>query len=614
MMTTIRAIGTKLGNKAFWTGIALSLGVGLSFYWVTYKVVEADAHQHFLESSRTIQATLNSRIKSYVDVLRGAASLFRTDADLDRAQFHRYVEGLELKSQFPGIETVNYARHFTEQERPQIEAQMREDLAKEQAGYPEFRISPPGRRAEYTALTYIEPIASWSNRFGVDVLARPTVKIALEQSRDTGKLTASGTLVRLRSTPRGLGMRLPVYRGDMPLGTVEQRRAAYIGSVGIGFSVDVLVNGVLDDLPTQSMRLKIIGTTPDEVPGGPKGVYRRVLLYDNMASYREAPKHGDPGVFSVALPMGNIGQGWELEFLMHENAMHTEFDAMAPWLGLLAGSGTSGLLYALFHALSSSRKRAIELAREMTVELRASEAKLKKTNDRLRRLAAHAENIKEGERKRIAREIHDDLGQNLLALRIEADLLSARTGERHPRLHARAQWTIEQIDATIKSVRQIINDLRPNVLDLGLEAAVDWQINEFRRRTNIACELVDTPRGLQVPDPCATALFRILQESLNNITRHARATSVFVELHAGLDWISMTVADNGIGLSPSARHKPGSFGLVGIEERVKMLGGVFTLSGSPGGGTTVRVALPVADIPIRQAHELRDGVLPEAVV
>ncbi|MDQ2990362.1 MAG: sensor histidine kinase, partial [Pseudomonadota bacterium] len=257
---------------------------------------------------------------------------------------------------------------------------------------------------------------------------------------------------------------------------------------------------------------------------------------------------------------------------------------------------------------------AVDLAQSMTQELRASEAKLQMSNENLRRLAAHADHIKEGERKRIAREIHDDLGQNLLALRIEADMLSARTGDRHPRLHARAHSTLQQIDTTIKSVRQIINDLRPTVLDLGLNAAVDWQITEFRRRTGIQCDLVENHQDIKVSDQCATALFRILQESLSNISRHAAATRVRVELRVERDEISMTVGDNGVGLLASVRHKPGSFGLVGIEERINILGGSFTITSSPGAGTTVHVAVPLrADIALPAAPNASTDTLPTPV-
>jgi signal transduction histidine kinase len=150
-----------------------------------------------------------------------------------------------------------------------------------------------------------------------------------------------------------------------------------------------------------------------------------------------------------------------------------------------------------------------------------------------------------------------------------------------------------QIDTTIKSVRQIINDLRPTVLDLGLSAAVEWQVNQFERRTGIQCELQDDHGEIALPDHSATAFFRILQESLTNIVRHANATRVKVELRLNGGWLSLTVRDNGCGLPPGGRNKYGSFGLVGIEERIVILGGTCAVFSEPDGGTTVMVSAPV---------------------
>jgi len=569
-------------------GIALSMGVGASLYVLTSNAIEHDASERFTSMARTAQATLNVRIKTYADVLRGTSSLFLATENVTREQFHRYVRGLEMATEFPGIETVNFARHITDAERDAFEASMRQQAGASGQDYPAFHIYPAGRRAEYTVLTYIEPIAPWADKYGLDLQSRPAVAQTLAESRDTRLPSTSGTRVALKSSTSGLGMRMPVYRPGMPLDTVAHRRAAYLGSVGIGFGVDRMVQGVLDNMP-RAMHVVISGMSPDEQFGGPSGAYRRMVFFDNAESTRVA----SGPQFALALPIGIRERGWVATFSIAKSQLNSEMDSYLPWLAMLAGSVSSFLLYALYHTLSSSRQRAVSLAREMTRELRTSEAKLQQTNDRLRRLAAHAENIKEGERKRIAREIHDDLGQNLLALRIEADLLASRTEKHHPRMHARAIWTLAQIDTTIKSVRQIINDLRPNVLDLGLSAAVDWQIAEFRRRTGASCELVQNKDEVQVSDRCATALFRILQESLTNITRHAQASRVRVELRSRPDRISMTVADNGVGIQRTGRHKLGSFGLVGIEERVTILGGSFDISEAPGGGTTINVSIPV---------------------
>ncbi|MEN3276020.1 MAG: hypothetical protein V7631_1810, partial [Massilia sp.] len=406
----------------------------------------------------------------------------------------------------------------------------------------------------------------------------------------TGEVLTSGAPVNAGSKVMGLAMRLPVYRTVVSQQDASRRRAAYLGTVGIGFSVSSLAQGVLDNMPKNATRLVISGTSPLVEPGRPRG-YRRTVLFDN----RPGTPSDEQAEFHAQLPLGFGGSGWDIDFTVAKRSLYSELDRVLPWVAMLAGMSGTALLYALFQTLSSSRRRAIGLAEEMTGELRASEAKLRKTNDNLRRLAAHAESIKEGERKRIAREIHDDLGQNLLALRIEVDLLASRTNVRHPHLHTRARWMLEQIDATIKSVRQIINDLRPNVLDLGLTAAVDWQIAEFRRRTGIACELVSHNHDLHVSDLCATTLFRILQESLTNVSRHARATRVRVELAVDPDSISMTISDNGIGLSKAGAQKPGSFGLVGIEERVRILGGKCIITSGPNAGTVIHISIPAAD-------------------
>jgi signal transduction histidine kinase len=271
---------------------------------------------------------------------------------------------------------------------------------------------------------------------------------------------------------------------------------------------------------------------------------------------------------------------------------------------LAAGAGaiTAFLLYALFHAMSCSRRRALALAGAMTLDLR--------------RLSARADQVRENERQRIAREIHDDLGQNLLALRIEADILTERTRQGHPRLHARAALTRDQIDTTIKSVRQIINDLRPAVLDLGLAAALEWQVAEFSRRSGIKCMLAGHT-GIELDDRRATAFFRILQESLSNIMRHAHASAVQVEVHAAPGEVEMTITDNGIGLPAGAGSGHGSFGLLGIEERVTMLAGTFSLEGAPGQGTRISVSIPLpgdAAPPFVAQRQGQDGPARDAAI
>jgi len=227
--------------------------------------------------------------------------------------------------------------------------------------------------------------------------------------------------------------------------------------------------------------------------------------------------------------------------------------------------------------------------RKQTTEL------LQQSFAQLRRLSDHQQNLKEDERKRIAQDIHDDLGQNLLALKMDVDMLYARTANAHPRLHKQVGFALQNIVATIQSVKSIINYLRPAALELGLYPAVMWQLKRFERRNGIACSLVTV-----VPEPefglddgQTLAIFRIFQESLANIVRHAQATEVEITLSRNESGFTMQVKDNGKGLQPEDRRKANSFGLMGIKERIDLLGGEFVIASSPGNGTVLSISIPL---------------------
>lgn len=259
-------------------------------------------------------------------------------------------------------------------------------------------------------------------------------------------------------------------------------------------------------------------------------------------------------------------------------------------------------LLPLARAAHSERQRTLQKWRDViaqleheVVERKRAEQELQKSRELLRQLSAYQEQVKEDERKRIAREIHDELGQNLMALRIDISMVEARTAYTHSRLNQKSKQVLRHIDNSIRSVRSIINNLRPAVLDLGLHAALEWQVDQFERRTGISCDLLmegdDT--HCELDDQRATALFRVLQESLTNVARHAQAKLVTIMLRRQGTSISMTIADNGVGIYPGCRRKPNSFGLLGIGERISSLGGSFTVDSVPGEGTVLTVSVPV---------------------
>ena len=233
------------------------------------------------------------------------------------------------------------------------------------------------------------------------------------------------------------------------------------------------------------------------------------------------------------------------------------------------------------------------LQEEVAERMRA-EAELHESREQLRKLADHLQVMKEEERKRIARDIHDELGQNLLALRLDVVQLHQRSGQGDGPLHQRTSAALNNLDGAIRSVRGIMNELRPAVLDLGLLAAIEWQATEFRKRSGAGCQLLlllpPETAAAAISEEMAIVLFRSLQEALGNVAHHAQASSVTVALEIGGGGLTLTVSDNGVGIAPADRLKSGAFGLVGIAERVVALGGRFELAPySPGAGCILRL-------------------------
>jgi len=241
--------------------------------------------------------------------------------------------------------------------------------------------------------------------------------------------------------------------------------------------------------------------------------------------------------------------------------------------------------------------RGVGTTQDIT-ELKQREQELLRSRQDVRELAAHNEKIREAERSRIAREIHDELGQYLTALRMDAAMLNIRFGMSHPELGELIGGMKETIDTTIGVVRNLAAALRPAALDMGLYSAAEWLLSGFEERTGITC-MLDMPEGeeLQLDDERATAVFRILQESLTNIARHAQASMVRVHIERHVGVLEVEVDDNGIGFSPVDVRARKTFGLMGIRERVLMFGGESRIDSAPMAGTILRVRIPLPEQP-----------------
>lgn len=220
--------------------------------------------------------------------------------------------------------------------------------------------------------------------------------------------------------------------------------------------------------------------------------------------------------------------------------------------------------------------------------------KLRNETEHLRALASRLQSIREEERTTVAREVHDQLGQALTGLKLDLSVLARRLPENQKRLanHIKSMETF--VEDTIHLVRKIATDLRPGVLDdFGLIAAIEWQVEDFKNRTGIQSELSSTLEDSDLSRDLATALFRILQETLTNIVRHAHATRAKIGIKEDDGVIVMTVEDNGKGITEREVYDPKSLGLLGIRERALIFGGEVRITGTRGRGTTVMVRIPL---------------------
>jgi PAS domain S-box-containing protein len=238
----------------------------------------------------------------------------------------------------------------------------------------------------------------------------------------------------------------------------------------------------------------------------------------------------------------------------------------------------------------------IQIIRDITERKQAEEA-IRKSEEHLRNLTAYIQKVSEIERTNIAREIHDELGQALTVLKIDLSWLRKRLPQDQEVMIEKIDVMSKIIDKTIMTVKKISTDLRPGLLDdLGLSAAIEWQSEEFEKRTGIPCSITIDPKDISFDKDRNTALFRILQEALTNIARHAEATEVNINLHLKDDQIELNVQDNGRGIREEELDGPQSFGLMGMQERAIMFGGNAVIQGIPGRGTAVTVKIPAENV------------------
>ena len=227
-------------------------------------------------------------------------------------------------------------------------------------------------------------------------------------------------------------------------------------------------------------------------------------------------------------------------------------------------------------------------------ERKSAEKALREHELMLRELSAHHDSVREGERAHIAREIHDELGQALTALRMDLSVLGMKFGEADPRIREQAQELKGRVDAIVQVVRDVATALRPAALDLGIIPGLEWLVEEFQKRSGIRCTVSVAESDFALDEDRSIVLFRIVQESLTNVSRHASARNVQILLDHDAERIRLDVEDDGLGFDVDAARRKKTFGLLGMQERVIMLRGELSITSASGRGTRVSVSMPIA--------------------
>jgi len=238
-------------------------------------------------------------------------------------------------------------------------------------------------------------------------------------------------------------------------------------------------------------------------------------------------------------------------------------------------------------------ERNVVVIFEDITERKRAKDELEQSREQLRKLTAHLESVREKERSIIARELHDEIGQLLTAMNTETVLIARRITPEHDDLMRHIDSLFHLNSLAMEALKRIYMSLRPGMLDhLGLAASILWQAEEFSKRTGIFCQMEVNPEHFTLDPDRSTALFRIFQETLTNIARHAEATNVKGRLEVKNGKVTLHVKDNGRGIRDEEQHKPQSFGLLGVRERVAHLGGTVEITGTAGAGTEIHVTIP----------------------
>lgn len=375
---------------------------------------------------------------------------------------------------------------------------------------------------------------------------------------------------------------------EAPLHARNRRESDYQGLAsnipGMAYQVRCAPDGMVSLPFVSANSRKLLGVKPQALQAKPD-LLLDLIVPEDIASYKNALAEAN-GCHLTFNWEGRIWvEAWKDIKWINIRTSRRETEAGTVWDGIMLNITQS------------------KLAKE----------ELERSKEELRRLALHIEHVKEEERKRIAREVHDELGGNLTAIKIGVAWLARHAGTDKAKADERLKYIDEIVDSTLDAIHRISSDLRPSILDFGIVSAIQWLTGQLCRTTGIDCRFFTKLKQVPLDDDTSIAVFRIAQEAMTNIAKHAKAT--IAEVHLGMkhDRLQLVISDNGIGPEfVTSKKRKRSFGVIGMSERASALAGVFSIEPGPEGGTRVSLEIPL--MAGGSGARIKNGTLKKGVV
>lgn len=545
-------------------GVALSIIVSAFSYYAEKKVMQAE----FNEDSENLYSALKREIDSNLSALASVQALYYIyGKDVKRSEFRDFTN--HLLKQHTSIQALSWIPRVQDLRREAYERAARKE------GFPDFhfteniaqgKMKRSETQMEYFPVYFIEPYKGNEIALGFNLGSNPSLLHALEVARSTGEIRATGRIILVQETMNQFGIIIfaPVYRKGALINSEQSRRDNLEGFTSCAFNISYIAEKAISYIQPEGIDFFIYDESAPE---------KDRFLYTHSSLTRKTPllNKNQPETNLMTKKILDVGgRKWMVIYSATPDYI-AAMRSWHPWGILLAGLAFTGLVAGF---LFVSRRYSKQL----------------------RHLASYLQTMREKERTVIAREIHDELGQSLTALKFDLINLTRdidRLGGRESsdicdKMHLLSGF----IDELSEKVHTIAMALRPGILDhLGLTSAIEWQLLDFQKRTGISGEYTPAVKGV-VNSEIATAIFRILQEALTNIIRHANATRVDVRLKEEAGHLILAIEDNGAGFSENNLKDEYSLGLLGMKERAYSLGGTLDITTTIGAGTKVVVSVP----------------------